>query len=272
MAGEYPQREKYFAHRFCRLLAKACVAQQIGPEACWLLTVIVQTEDAKRYTGPVFYWNEQLMAVCGFGGKHRLLTAREKAIGAGWLHYEAGTRGIAARYWVMIPKEFQGLPDSPIDENLEEYRADSARNGQFIPCQNGTANERNPDGKPDTFIPSPSPSPKENKKRKKPGTSNDGYTSEFEEFWIACPRKVGKGNAWKAWPKAKKQAVSSPKKIEDESPAEFLTRRMRDYAASVADKDLQFVRHPATWLNGGNWDDEVGSRVATDEEKKNWRP
>lgn len=99
----------------------------------------------------------------------------------------------------------------------------------------------------------------------------DDYSPEFEEFWQSCPRQVSKGNAWSAWPKALVRAAKSSKRTQEESPAEFLTRRMLDYAASVADKDLQYVRHPATWLNGGNWDDEVGSRVPTDDDLKNWR-
>ena len=29
---------------------------------------------------------------------------RDKAVEAGWLHYEPGTKGRAARYWVTIPE------------------------------------------------------------------------------------------------------------------------------------------------------------------------
>lgn len=114
-------------------------------------------------------------------------------------------------------------------------------------------------------------SKKEKVKRKK-ASDPEIYSDEFELFWEACPRKVGKGNAWKAWKPASLSAASSKNKSPTETVAEFLTRRMRDYAAFMADKDAQFIRHPATWLNGGNWDDEVGSRVATAETKKNWTP
>ena len=113
---------------------------------------------------------------------------------------------------------------------------------------------------------------KENKKKKKGKQPNGVYSPAFEEFWEACPRRVGKGNAWKAWTPALEAAAQSPKKIAGESVEEFLARRMRDYAAFMADKDAQFVRHPSTWLNGGNWDDEVGSRVPTDEDLERWRP
>ena len=98
------------------------------------------------------------------------------------------------------------------------------------------------------------------------------FSKDFELFWEACPRKVSKSDAWAAWNKALKPADKSSRRIEGESVEEFLVRRMRDYAAFMSDKEARFVRHPATWLNGGNWDDETGSRVPTDEDLKNWRP
>jgi hypothetical protein len=130
--ADYPQREKYFAHRFTRKLLKAAIAQQISPEACWLLTVIVHTEDAKRYSAPVTFWNEQLQSLLGFGGRSRLVRARNKAIEAGWLHYEPGGKFRPGRYWVTVPNEFANLTDGPVDDS-------PLPNGE--PSQNGTANK-----------------------------------------------------------------------------------------------------------------------------------
>lgn len=110
------------------------------------------------------------------------------------------------------------------------------------------------------------------KKKKKKKSSPGEYTPEFEEFWSAYPRREGKGNAWAAWAKALTLAGKSSLRAGDESVEEFLARRARDYAAFTSTKDREYIRLPATWLNGGNWDDETGSRVATLEDLKAWRP
>ena len=117
--SEYPSRSSHFAHRFCRLLAKAAVAQEIGPEACWLLTVIAHQEDAKRYAGPVSFWNEQLMPLCGFTSPGRLIRQRTRAVEAGWLHYEAGGKGKVGRYWVLVPDGVSTLADGSSDGSHE---------------------------------------------------------------------------------------------------------------------------------------------------------
>ena len=59
--NSYPKnRGSFFAHKFCRILTKAAVAQELGPESCWLLSVIVHQEDAIRYSRPVTFWNDDL--------------------------------------------------------------------------------------------------------------------------------------------------------------------------------------------------------------------
>jgi len=139
MSTTYPAREPFFAHRFVRVLTKSAAVQELGTEAAWLLTVVAHQEDAKRYSGPVTYWNEQLMPLCGFASKGRLVRARERAVAAGWLHYEPGAKGQPGRYWCQIPESQQSLTDGPCDESLPDS----------VPLSNGkrTANGRNADGK-----------------------------------------------------------------------------------------------------------------------------
>ena len=113
---EYPERNSYFAHRVIRLMTRTCAAQEAGPDACWLVAVIVHTEDAKRYRAPVTFWNDQLQSVLGFTwGK--LDRARKRAIAAGWLHYEPGGKGKVGRYWATIPPAFEGLAADAVDED-----------------------------------------------------------------------------------------------------------------------------------------------------------
>lgn len=71
----------------------------------------------------------------------------------------------------------------------------------------------------------------------------------FEAFWEKYPRKTAKANALKAWAKLKPNA-------------ELATKIMQSvgYHCVCADwvKDEgQFIPHPATWLNGKRWEDEL---------------
>lgn len=112
----YPRdREPYFAHRFCRLLAKTCAALEIGADACFLLTTISHLEDVKRYKAPVQFFNDQLAAILGVSAAS-MDRIRKKCIQAGWLHYEPGGKGKVGRYWVEVPPHAACLDDSPIDE------------------------------------------------------------------------------------------------------------------------------------------------------------
>lgn len=132
--ADYPKRPSFFAYRFCRLMAKVCLANDVTPAVCWLLTTIAHTEDAKGYRGPVTFFNEQLMAVTGYNSADALDRARKKAVDAGWLHYQPGGKGTAGRYWVLVPEQFKSFDDAPSDESSSKYFRENAE-------ENGEANE-----------------------------------------------------------------------------------------------------------------------------------
>lgn len=71
----------------------------------------------------------------------------------------------------------------------------------------------------------------------------------FEDAWSAYPRKVGKGNARKAWQKA-------IKKIDEAS----LCKALNAYIESIAGSDSKYTPHLATWLNGERWADELEAK------------
>jgi len=76
--------------------------------------------------------------------------------------------------------------------------------------------------------------------------------SGFAEFWAAYPRKTAKDDARKAWQKAVRRAP----------PAEIIAGLAR---ATFDRREFpRFVPHPATWLNGGRWQDEAGSAPGDD--------
>lgn len=67
--------------------------------------------------------------------------------------------------------------------------------------------------------------------------------SAFDEFWAVYPRKSSKKTAEKAFTKACREV-----------PAETIIAAAAQYAADPNRED-EFTKHPATWLNGGCWDD-----------------
>lgn len=75
----------------------------------------------------------------------------------------------------------------------------------------------------------------------KPSVQNpDG----FERFWKAYPRRVAKGYAVKVWARLK--------------PTDSLQNRMLECLRDTQwDHDPKKIPHPATWLNGKRWLDEV---------------
>lgn len=115
MLDGYPKREPFFAHRFVRVLQKSCAAQDIGRDACLLLTFIAHTEDAARYRGPVRFWNEQLMTTLAFNNRRQLNNCRQKAIDYGWLVYNRKNDRAVGNYFVQIPEQFSDIPDTEIE-------------------------------------------------------------------------------------------------------------------------------------------------------------
>lgn len=69
--------------------------------------------------------------------------------------------------------------------------------------------------------------------------------SDFNEFWLAYPRKVGKDAALKAWRKCKP-------KINDV----LNTLRWQIESDDWQKQDGQFVPNPATYINQGRWQDQ----------------
>jgi hypothetical protein len=69
----------------------------------------------------------------------------------------------------------------------------------------------------------------------------------FEAFWQAYPRRVERRAAEKAWRAALKRKTT---------PEQIITAA-RAYADRTRDTEPRFVKHPASWLNAGAYDDET---------------
>lgn len=241
---EYPRRDSHFAHRYTRLLAHVCAAQEIGHDACYLCVIIVHCEDAKKYRDAVTYWNEQLQAIAGLSPAG-LWRARKKAVAAEWLHYQPGRKGQAARYWVTIPTRFQNLPDvnlgAEIPIHIEEAKKD-------FPLQIEEESGRNAGGIRRTFYPNPNPDPKT------PCSPPRGDEQMWEEFWSEVPKKIGPKAALRAWRSAVRD-LSRLHGTTHQQAAAKLRSAMRTFAASPKAKG-RFCPSPARWLREGRYDDD----------------
>jgi hypothetical protein len=83
-------------------------------------------------------------------------------------------------------------------------------------------------------------------------TLKDSQPSGWDEWWNAYPRKVGKVAAIKSYARALKTV--SPQALKD-----GLDRAVKGWAA--AGTEPQYIPHPATWLNGGRWEDQPPAQV-----------
>ena len=80
---------------------------------------------------------------------------------------------------------------------------------------------------------------------------NSGYTEEFEVFWAAYPRKVGKRKAWSIWKGLKGNRPAADKLIRI-----LETQKCSDQWQKEGGR---YIPHPSTWLGQGRWEDELTS-------------
>jgi hypothetical protein len=67
---------------------------------------------------------------------------------------------------------------------------------------------------------------------------------QFEKFWSAYPKKIGKAKCLSIW-KSKNP------------PLDVVLQTLALYKKSRQWQDSQFIPHPSTWLNQKRWEDEV---------------
>jgi hypothetical protein len=100
--------------------------------------------------------------------------------------------------------------------------------------------------------PEPEPEPE-------PVTYNKEYKESFDQFWAVYPKRKAKQAAIKAYKKAR-QSVSHEKIMEG----------VRQYELERRGKDPTYTANPATWLNGGRWDDDITKPNGQENSKQDW--
>lgn len=86
--------------------------------------------------------------------------------------------------------------------------------------------------------------------------------TDFDQFWAVWPKRVAKADARKAW-----------KQTEDvRPPIDELIKIVK--AHCMTDKwmkdDGEFIPHPATWLRGERWEDELKVKLPDVVNQRPW--
>lgn len=86
-----------------------------------------------------------------------------------------------------------------------------------------------------------------NKVNKVNKEKNKTYTPEFDEFWNAYPRKLGKAESFKVWERVLKKGEN----------ADFVIMCARNYATDCQNRNTedQYIKHPKTFLNEERYKD-----------------
>ena len=79
--------------------------------------------------------------------------------------------------------------------------------------------------------------------------------TDFEQFWSAYPRKIGKDRCIK-WFKAHKP---------NKELVEKMIKTIKAFKKSKEWADIQYIPYPYTWLNRGGWDDEIPADAKVDD-------
>jgi hypothetical protein len=84
---------------------------------------------------------------------------------------------------------------------------------------------------------------------------NAGTCEPFERFWRVYPKRKAKDAARKAFTAAVKRGADP----------EVINAAAQRYAIERQGQPQRWTKHPATWLNGGCWEDEPDGAVVVDE-------
>lgn len=99
----------------------------------------------------------------------------------------------------------------------------------------------------------------EGKRTSSTAARSTGGDADFVRFWEVYPRKVGKGEARKAWAKLMKAGVDHEVVIAGAA-------RYRDDPLRKRRGD-EYTKHPGPWLNAERWDDQpADGQPAVDDE------
>ena len=150
--------------------------------------------------------------------------------------------------------------------NLLKYRDEYSKKSGQTPSKNRESvrsKKQNTDTDTDTDTDKPPISPKGEQKKRAPkkGEMSAESGALFEEWYAGYPRKVNRGQAEKAWEKISPDALLAARMIQ----AVEKQKRLHDWQKDGG----VYIPHPASWLNGKRWEDDIDGILKQQEEGSN---
>lgn len=213
-----------------------------GPTDRAMRAVLLTIADAANADGEHAHPGIEAMQRGSLYSRRSVFDALDRLVADGWIDVEeeGGGRGKATVYRVLMRRRetVQSSHSSEPVNGAETVQPD-ARNGAVCDI--------------DTSSPTDTPNGvNDNARAVARSTSNaDVDVSWFDKFWSVYPRRVGKGAARKAWDKVARHC----ERHADAPSLRDICNAAWRYANDPNLPELQFVPHPATWLNQERWED-----------------
>lgn len=236
------------------VLDRAAADPAISATAFKLLYVI--RSFINRETGVA--WPTQQTLADRTGVKVRMIRMLSKAlVDGGYLNIEAGCgRGSASRYRLQTRQRSAGYVP---EKAATQCRVDADKPGNTVPLSQSETRQSDALKPAILCTKTGTPLPTELLEEPSEEQGHNNIDREFDElFWPVYPKRVSKEAARRAWRKARRRAI-----------AQTIVDGALAYHAERTGQDLQFTKHPATWLNGGCWEDEPSPQAGQNDRKPN---
>ena len=254
----YPTDRKScgYSIRFIKALLSSDAIRDYGPEAVLLAVFIASREDRLHYAKPPKFWRSELMDKFGKGSPKDFLRIRNEAITAGLLYHLEGTRKNPGLYWTLVPdwlrSRFEAFP------KRNGTKSTRSQNGTELGTELGTLSIPI---NPSTQIPKIHTTEKSvesvSLKSKKPKTKFKTMTG-FDQWYATYPKKVGRGDAEKAYPKAIAD-IQATEQVNEVQAVALLLQWTQERSPSLMATETQYRPHPSKWLNAKRYRDEIGT-------------
>lgn len=224
----------------------------VSHAACRLyVSILTQVDDYGRYDGRnSILWSEAF-AIWNEQNPDQEVTSQESAalclqLAAANLvmFYELnGRRYVQITQWNERARGPSKWPDPKLSQVVESQAPQRTAANRSEPQRDDVLPLPNPASL--AIVPSPSHRPETTSLAHLDGERE----SDFEKFWKAYPKKKKKDDALKVFNRKKSKMPSIEKVIF----AIQIQKKSNDWTRDEG----QFIPYPASWLNGGSWDDQV---------------
>ncbi len=255
-----------YSIRYIKALLESDAIRDHGPEAVLLSVFIASREDRLHYAKPPKFWRAELMDKLGKGSPKDFLRIRNRATEAGLLFHQEATRTTPGLYWTLVPEWL--LPRFEAFRKGNGKQPNRSEKGTAKGTANGTAKgtAKGTLSIPITQVPitqvhkthsdekSSETVSLKSKKRKTQSKTMAG----FEEWYATYPKRVAKGAAEKAYPKALSE-IQASERVNEVQAVSLLLQWTQERSPRLLALESQYRPNPATWLNAKSYRDEIYS-------------